>query len=126
MSFKNYVFILRKGQIKISLYPFKGYGKGNDQEVEFNEIKIRFFHEIKITIVRLKLDLIMRLNLFNNIDQEAETLIMRSKFQKSIIRNFNLMIDLLVTYKYDHEIKIRNKLYKFSKLHLWLIFSPNY
>ena len=25
-----------------------------------------------------------------------------------------------------HEIKIQNKLFKFSKLHLWLIFSPNY
>ena len=33
---------------------------GNDHEVEFHEIKIRFFHEIEIMIMRSKLDLIMR------------------------------------------------------------------
>jgi hypothetical protein len=38
--------------------------KGNDCEIEFHEIKIQFF---------------MRSNLSNNIDQEVDTLIMRSK-----------------------------------------------
>ncbi len=45
--------------------------RGNDHEVEFHEIKIAIFHEIEITI--------MRSNLSNNIDQEVDTLIMRSK-----------------------------------------------
>ena len=58
---------------------------GNDQEVEFHEIKICFFHEIEIMIMRSKLDLIMRSNLFNNIDQEVNTSIMRSKFQKALL-----------------------------------------
>jgi hypothetical protein len=58
---------------------------GNDQEVEFHEIKIRFFHEIEITIMRLKLDLIMRSNLLNNIDQEVYTSIMRSKPNKALL-----------------------------------------
>ncbi len=41
--------------------------KGNDHEVEFHEIKIQLFHEIEITIMRLKLDLIMRSKLGLNI-----------------------------------------------------------
>jgi hypothetical protein len=35
---------------------------GNDQEVEFHEVEIRFFHEIEITIMSSKLDWIMRSN----------------------------------------------------------------
>jgi hypothetical protein len=50
---------------------------GNDHEVEFHEIKIQLFQEIKF--------LIMRSNLSNNIDQEVNTLIMRSKFQKALL-----------------------------------------
>ena len=48
------------------------------QEVEFNEYKIQLFQEIKFSIMRSKLCLFMRLNLSNNIDQEVDTLIMRS------------------------------------------------
>ncbi len=42
--------------------------------------------------------------------------------QKSIIRQIRSH-DQFVSHKNDHEIKIQNKLYKFCKLHLWLIFS---
>ncbi len=52
---------------------------GNDHEVEFNEIEIQLFHEIKFLIMRSKLGLFMRSNLSNNIDQEVDTSIMRSK-----------------------------------------------
>ena len=69
---------------KISFFKVKF--EGNYQEVEFHEIEICFFHEIKIMIMRSKLDLIVRSNLFNNIDQEVDTLIMRSKFQKALCR----------------------------------------
>jgi hypothetical protein len=57
---------------------------GNDHEVEFHEIKIAIFHEIKITIMRSKLCLFMRLNLSNNIDQEVDTSIMRSKPKQAL------------------------------------------
>jgi hypothetical protein len=49
---------------------------GNDHEVEF--------HEIEITIMRSKLRLFMRSNLSNNIDQEVDTLIMRSKPKQAL------------------------------------------
>ncbi len=58
---------------------------GNDHEVEFHEIEIAIFHEIKIMIMRSKLDLIMRSNLFNNIDQEVDTSIMRSKLPNNAL-----------------------------------------
>ena len=84
-----------------------GYGKSNvaerglgywaqGQEVEFHEIEIQFFHEFKFSIMRSNFNLFMRSNL-SKINQEVDTSIMRSKFKKRIIRNFNLMIDLLVT-----------------------------
>ncbi len=57
---------------------------GTDHEVKFHEIEIVIFHEIKITIMRLKLCLFMRSNLSNNIDQEVDTLIMRSKPKKAL------------------------------------------
>jgi hypothetical protein len=41
------------------------------QEVEFHEIEILLFHEIKT---------------YNNIDQEAEFLIMRSKPKKTLLQ----------------------------------------
>ncbi len=47
------------------------------QEVEFHQIKIQLFQEIEFSI--------MRLNLSNNIDQEVDTLIMRSKFQEALL-----------------------------------------
>ncbi len=63
-----------------------GRGKsGNDHEVEFYEIKIQLFQEIEFSIMRSKLCLFMRSNLSNNIDQEVDTLIMRSKFQKALL-----------------------------------------
>ncbi len=71
----------------------------NDHEVEFHEIKIELFQEIEFSIMRSKFNLFMRSNLFINIwqfwsggwhfDHEI-------KIQKSIIRNFDLMINLLV------------------------------
>ena len=66
--------------------------------------------------------------------------------KKALLGNFDLMIDLLAartimrlkfkkhykqfqshdrfdSCKYDHEIKIQNKLFKFSKLHLWQVLA---
>ncbi len=45
--------------------------------------------------MRSKFNLFMRSNLSNNIDQEVDTSIMRSKFPNNAFFNFNLMIDLL-------------------------------
>ena len=45
--------------------------RANDYKVEFHEIQICLFHKIKITIMRLKFALFMRLNLsiiFHNFD----------------------------------------------------------
>jgi hypothetical protein len=53
--------------------------KGNDHEVKFHEIKIQLFQEVKFLIMRSKFNLFMRSNLSNNIDQEVNTSIMRSK-----------------------------------------------
>ncbi len=57
---------------------------GTDHEVEFHEIKIAIFHEIKIMIIWSKLCWYMRLNLSNNIDQEVDTSIMRLKLKKAL------------------------------------------
>ncbi len=46
--------------------------------------------------MRSKLCLFMRSNLSNNIDQEVDTSIMRSKFPNNAVWSFDLMIDLLV------------------------------
>ncbi len=45
------------------------------------------FHEIEVTIMRLKFDFFMRSNLFNNIDPEVDSLIMRSKPKKALLAN---------------------------------------
>ena len=73
---------------------------GNDHEVKFHEIEIQLFHktnfhENKFSIMRSKFNLFMRSNLSNNIDQEVDTLIMRSKFPNNAFFNFDLMINLL-------------------------------
>ncbi len=52
---------------------------GNDHEVKFHEIKIQLFQEVEFSIMRSKFNLFMRSNLSNNIDQEVNTSIMRSK-----------------------------------------------
>ncbi len=51
----------------------------------------------------------------------ATSTIMRSKFANNAFFNFDLMINLLATSGI-----MRWKLFKFVKLHLWLIFSPNF
>jgi hypothetical protein len=68
--------------------------KGNDQEVEFHEIKIHFFMRSKFLIM---------------IWSPNHPFFMRSKSKKSIIRNFNLMINLL-SYKYNHEVQIQKSI----------------
>ena len=70
------------------------------QEVKFHEIKIHFFMRSKFTFSWdqneiCSLDQICSL-ICDSFDQEVDTLIMRSKFKKRIIRNFDLMINLLV------------------------------
>ncbi len=74
------------------------------QEVEFHEIEIQLFQEVKFLIMRSKLCLFMRSNLSNNIDQEVDTSIMRSKLNWSVIRQFRSH-DQFVSCKYDHEIE---------------------
>ena len=59
--------------------------KGNDHEVKFHEIEIQLFQEIKFLIMRSKLCLFMRSNLSNNIDQEVDTLIMKSNFHNNAV-----------------------------------------
>jgi len=58
--------------------------KGNDHEVEFHEIEIHLFHETEFLIMRSKFYLFMRSNLSNNIDQEVDTSIMRSKPKQAL------------------------------------------
>ena len=70
----------------------------NDHEVEFHEIKIAIFHEIEITIMRLKFYLFMRSKLtiiFHNFNQEVNTLIMRSTLKKALLAIFDCMIVLV-------------------------------
>ncbi len=97
---------------------------GNDHEVKFHEIEIHFF-------MRSKLNLFMRSNYFvtfhevkipNNDSISWSALFHEIEIQKSIIRQFQSH-DQFVSYKYDHEVEIQNKLFKFSKLHLWLILA---
>ncbi len=65
---------------------------GNDHEVEFHEIKIMImrlklclFMRSKLCLfMRSNLCLFMRSNLSNNIDQEVDTSIMRSKPKKTL------------------------------------------
>ncbi len=66
------------------MFNFCFFFKGNDHEVEFHEIEIQLFHEIEFLIMRSKFYLFMRSNLSNNIDQEVDTLIMRSKPKQSL------------------------------------------
>ncbi len=40
---------------------------GTDHEVEFHEIEIQLFQEVKLSIMRSKFDFFMGSNLFNNI-----------------------------------------------------------
>jgi len=71
--------------------------KGNDHEVKFHEIKIQLFHEIEFLIMRSKFNLFMRSNLFINIWQfwsGGQIFDHEIEIQKSIIRNFDLMIIL--------------------------------
>jgi hypothetical protein len=49
-----------------------------------DEIKIRLFQEVKFLIMISKFNLFMRSNLSNNIDQEVDTLIMRSKPKQAL------------------------------------------
>ncbi len=74
----------------------------NDHEVKFPEIEIAIFPEIKIMNMRSKFIFFMR-------------------FDINAFLSFNIMIDLLAA-----SAIMRPKLFKFIKLHLWLIFSPNY
>ncbi len=54
------------------------------QEVKFHDIKIQLFQEVKFLIMKSKFSLFMRSNLSNNIDQEVDTLIMRSKPKQAL------------------------------------------
>ena len=72
---------------------------GNDHEVKFHEIKIQLFHEIEFSIMRSKFNLFMRSNLSNNIDQEVDTSIMRSKLPNNALFYFpshDQSVDLLI------------------------------
>jgi hypothetical protein len=60
--------------------------KGTDHEIKFHEIKIQLFYEMEIMIMRSKLYLFMRSNLSNNIDQEVDTWIMRSKPKQALLQ----------------------------------------
>jgi hypothetical protein len=75
--------VTEANQTNIEFYLFHVFPdrilKGNDHEVEFHEIEIQLFHEIEFSIMRSKFNLFMRSNLSNNIDQEVDTSIMRSK-----------------------------------------------
>ncbi len=54
-------------------------------------------------------------------DYLVTSTIMRLKFANNTFLNFDLMNDLLAA-----SAIMRLKIFKFAKLHLWLIFSPNY
>jgi hypothetical protein len=71
-------------KIAFSKAPTMGFTMSGGQEVKFHEIEIQLFQEIKILIMRSKLSLFMRSNLSNNIDQEVDTSIMRSKPKKAL------------------------------------------
>ncbi len=72
---------------------------GNDQEVEFHEIKIQLFMRSNFwrSWDQIILSLFMRSKFLIMIRSPDHPFFMRSKFKISIIRNFDLMIDLLVT-----------------------------
>ncbi len=83
---------------------------GNDHEVKFHEIKItNYFYEIEITTMTSKFSFFMRSNLsiiFDNLDQEVDTLIMRSKLKKGLLATFNPRI-VLVTNKSIMKLKLK-------------------
>ncbi len=68
--------------------------RGNDHEVKFHEIEIQLFQEIELSIMRSKFnrlcDQICSI-IFDNFDQEVNTLIMRLKFTNNSFLNFDLM-----------------------------------
>jgi len=55
---------------------------GNDHEAEFHEIEIAIFHEIEIAIFHK-----IKIRIFH----EIKITIMRSKFKKALLANFDLM-----------------------------------
>jgi hypothetical protein len=59
------------------------------QEVKFHEIKIHFFHEVKIKFVH-------EIEIHNNIFTILIRRLNFQSFQKALLGNFDLMIDLLV------------------------------
>ena len=81
---------------------------GIDQEVEFHEIKIQFFMRSKFSFswdrnYFCSWGRICSL-IFDSVNQEVDTSIMRSKFL--IMIRFH---DRFVSCKYNHEIEIQNK-----------------
>ncbi len=78
-AFLHLTFIQRIQQLKCDLIKCGLDNKGNDHAVKFHEIKIQLFQEVKFLIMRSKFNSFMRLNLSNNIDQEVDTSVMRSK-----------------------------------------------
>ncbi len=74
--------------------------RGTDHEVEFHEIKIQLFYEIKITIMKskfnflcdqnynheVKIILFHEIKTYNNIDQEVKFSIMRSKPPQKLLQ----------------------------------------
>jgi hypothetical protein len=120
------------------------HGTTQGQEVKFYEIKIHFFMRSNFLpfFIRSKfliIDLIYWSQHFSW-DQNCLIMLFRVLISWSLLWLTNRSWDQnpkkhylqfqshdqFVSYKYNHEIKIQNKLFKFSKLHLWLIFSPNY
>jgi len=87
--------------------------KGNDHEIKFHEIEIFFSgdrkndHEIEIFFRRLKF-------FFR---RSKVSIKFANFFHEIIILTFNLM---------NCTCNHRSKVFKFIKLHLRLIFSPNY
>ena len=70
-------------------------------------LKVNFFQEIERTIIKLQVLFFIRSQfyiIFDNFDQQAETLIMSLKVTKSIIGNFGSQ-DRSWVYKNVHEIK---------------------
>jgi hypothetical protein len=90
----------------------------------FHEIKISYYYSISWLRhfswdQNSKKALLANFDFMNNLLVSSR--IMRSKFPNNIFLNFNLMNNLLAA-----SAIMRSKLFKFIKLHLWLIFSPNY
>jgi hypothetical protein len=85
---------------------------GNDQEVEFHEIKIQLFQEVNTSIMRSKFLIMLYFefqshNWFVSHKNDHEI-----KIQKTLLGIWPH--DHFVSCKYDHDIKIQNKLFKSS------------